>query len=337
MATNHPRDFALLLGQFESLSQAVEFTKNAENYGYNAVSMGETTGRNVPVILGHLAAQTTDLGITDSVLSPYARTPTLLGQTAATLQEMSEGRFRLSIGASSPALAEYWHGVEFDRPLRRLRETIEIVRQVQTGDRVSYDGDIYTPNGLQLTSPAPDPPAPIDVAALGPKATEMTGRFADGWVPQLLPYELLKERLDDLRRGCELGDRDPSDVRVAYTIRCGALEDREQAREYARAQLAFMIAAYGPFYRQAIAEAGWDSLVDTVIDRWNEGERGDAIAAISDELVDSVAAAGTPEEVREQVARFEAIDGVDAVIVSFFGQMSVDEQSQTIEALAPEP
>ncbi len=336
MATDYQRDFSLLLGQFDSLSHAVEFTKDAESMGYNAVSLGETTGRNVPVVLGHLAQHTTEIGIRDSVLSPYARTPTLLGQTAATLQEISGGRFRLSIGASSPALAEYWHGVEFDRPLRRLRETIDIVRQVQAGDRVSYDGEIFTPNGLQLTSPAPAPPAPVDVAALGPKATEMTGRFADGWVPQLLPYGLLKDRLEDLRRGCELGDRDPDSVRVAYTLRCGALDDGEKAREYGRAQLAFMIAAYGPFYRQAIAEAGWDELVDTVVDRWDNGDREGAIEAISADLVDAVTAAGTPEEVREQVRRFEDVPGVDAVIVNFFGQMSAEEQSQTLAALAPE-
>lgn len=335
MATEHQRDFALLLGQFDSLSAAVDFTKEAESLGYNAVSMGETTGRNVPVVLAHLANHTTDIGIRDSVLSPYARTPTLLGQTAASLQEISQGRFRLSIGASSPALAEYWHGVEFDRPLRRLRETIDIVRQVQTGDRVSYDGEIYTPSGLQLTSPAPTPPAPVDVAALGPKATEMTGRFADGWVPQLLPYGLLKDRLEDLHRGSELGDRDPDDVRVAYTLRCGALDDRDKAREYGRAQLAFMIAAYGPFYRQAIVDAGWESLADTVVELWNDGDRDGAMNAISDELLDAVTAAGTPNEVREQVQRFENVPGVDAVIVNFFGQMSVEEQLQTLRVLAP--
>lgn len=336
MATDKQRDFSLLLGQFDSLADAVDFTKEAESLGYNAVSIGETTGRNVPLVLGHLAQHTNVIGIRDSVLSPYARTPTLLGQTAATLQEISQGRFRLSIGASSPALAEYWHGVSFDRPLRRLRETIDIVRQVQSGDRVSYDGEIFTPNGLQLTSPTPEPPAPVDVAALGPKATELTGRFADGWVPQLLPYGLLKERLEDLRRGCELGDRDPDEVRVAYTLRCGALDDREQARAYGRAQLAFMIAAYGPFYRQAIADAGWDESVETVVDRWNDGDRDGATNAISDDLLDAVTAAGTPDEVREQVQRFEAVPGVDAVIVNFFGQMSSDEQSQTLSALAPE-
>jgi coenzyme F420-dependent oxidoreductase len=251
------------------------------------------------------------------------------------MQELSDGRFRLRIGASSPALAERWHGVEFDRPLRRIRETIEIVRQVQSGDRLDYDGEIYSPDGIALSCAPPEEPAPVDVAALGPKATELAGRFADGWVPQLVPYEAFRDRIEDLRRGAELGDRSVDDVRVAYHIRCCALDDRGTAREYARSQVAFMIAVYGPFYRQTIAEAGWQSITETVRDRWTDGDRSGAIEAVPDELLDEVVAAGTPEEAREQVERFEAIEEVDAVQVGFFDGMDDAERRRTLEALAP--
>jgi alkanesulfonate monooxygenase SsuD/methylene tetrahydromethanopterin reductase-like flavin-dependent oxidoreductase (luciferase family) len=164
----------------------------------------------------------------------------------------------------------------------------------------------------------------------------MTGRFADGWVPQLLPLSGLKDRMDDLKRGAELGGRDVEDIRVAHTLRCCAIDDGQRAREYARSQVAFMIAIYGPYYRQAIADAGWADVTSTVSERWQEGDREGAVAAVPDELLDELVAAGTPEAAREQVERFAAVEGVDAIQVGFFGEMSREEQRQTLDALAPE-
>lgn len=336
MLEENSRDLQLPLSDFDQLDEAVAFTQKAEDLGYGYVTTGETTGRNVPLVLSVLAQGTSEIGITDNVVSPYSRSPALLGQTAVTMQEISDGRFRLRVGASSPALAERWHGLDFDRPLRRVRESIEIIRQVQSGDRLDYDGDFYTPDGLKLTCDPPETPAPVDVAALGPKSTEMTGRFADGWVPQLLPINGFKERLEDLERGAELGDRSLDDVRVAHTLRCCALEDGDHARDHARSHIAFMIAIYGPFYRQAIADAGWEDLTEEVRSRWQDGDREGATEAVTDDLLDDLVAAGTPDEAREQVERFEAIDGVDAIQIGFFGRMDREEQEQTLEELAPE-
>lgn len=336
MPVEDGRDIVLPLGEFDDLADAVSLTQFAEDRGYGYVTMGETTGRNVALVLSTLAERTDEIGITDNVLSPYSRTPSLLGQTAVTLQEISDGRFRLRLGASSPALAEQWHGVDYARPLRQLRESIEILEQVQSGDHLDYDGEFFSPSGLKLECPTPDPPAPVDVAALGPKSTEMTGRFADGWVPQLLPLGGLEERMDDLRHGADLGDRSVDDIRVAHTLRCCAIEDGAKAREYARSQVAFMIAIYGPYYRRAIADAGWEAVTAEVGELWQDGEREAAVAAVPDALLDDLVAAGTPEEAREQVERFEAIDGVDAIQVGFFGQMNRQEQEQTLTALAPE-
>ncbi|MCQ4332743.1 TIGR04024 family LLM class F420-dependent oxidoreductase [Natronomonas sp. F2-12] len=335
MSPEPSRDVVLPLGQYDDLSEVCSLARYAEELAYGFLTTGETSGRNVPTVLGVLASETDEIGITNDVISPYSRSPALIGQTAVTIQELSGGRYRLRIGASSPALAEDWHGVEFDRPLRRVRETIEIVRQVQSGDRLDYDGDIYTPDGIALGCAPPEEPAPVDVAALGPKATELAGRFADGWVPQLIPYEGFRDRIGDLRRGVELGDRSVDDVRVAYTLRCCALEDRETAREYARSQVAFMIALYGPFYRKAIAEAGWETVTETVRETWLDGDKSGAIEAVPDELLDEVVAAGTPEEARRQVERFEAIEAVDSVQIGFFDGMDDAERRRTLEALAP--
>lgn len=335
MSAHDTRGVVLSLDSYDDLDDAVAFAGEAERHGYGFVTMGETNGRNVPLVLGQIAATTETLGLADDVLSPYSRTPTTLGQTAATLQEISDGRFRLRLGASSPALAEGWHGVDFERPLRHVREAIDVVRQVQSGERLDYDGDYFSPSGLALQSPAPDPPAPIDVAALGPKATEMTGRFADGWVPQLLTVDALGDRMADLRRGAAMADRSIDDLLVTPHLRTCALDDPGLARSYARQHVAFMIARYGPYYRDAIANAGWQDVTETVANRWNDGDREGAVDAIPAALLDDLVAAGTPAEVREQVDRFEGIEGVDAVQISFFGPMDEDERRATLGAVAP--
>jgi alkanesulfonate monooxygenase SsuD/methylene tetrahydromethanopterin reductase-like flavin-dependent oxidoreductase (luciferase family) len=205
--------------------------------------------------------------------------------------------------------------------------------QISTGERLDYDGTVYEGGGLSLRGVDPAP-VPIDVAALGPKAVELAGRSADGWVPQLFTPAALGERMDDLRRGADLGDRDVKDLRVAVTVRACALDDGERAHEVARRQIAFMIAAYGPYYRESAARQGFESEADAIEAAWSEGDREAAVESVTDEMVDSLVAAGRPDAVRETVARFEEVDGVDAVRVGFFGEMTADERRRTMEVLA---
>jgi len=330
------RDLVLPINSFDTMYDGVDLAQRAEELGYGHVTMGETTGWNMVSLLTLLAEHTDDIGITNDVFCPPSRSPSMLGQTAVTLDELSDGRYRLGLGASSPALVERWHGGGFEPALRRVRETIDIVRQVYSGERLDYDGECYEVSTLSLDRPAPESPPPIDVASLGPKGTELAGRFADGWVPQLFTPDGIRERLEDLRRGAEMADRDPDEVRTALTVRSCAMEDGEEARRIARTQVAFMIARYGPYYRQSIASQGWADTTDEIAERWEEGDQAGAIQALGDDLLEEVVAAGTPDEVRERVAAFDDVDGLDAVQVGFFAEMDEDAQRTTLETLAPE-
>lgn len=329
-----PLDLILSTGDHATIDSAAEQAQLAEDLGFSRVSAGEVTGWNIMPLLSVIAERTEEIGISDDVISSYSRTPSLLGQTALTMHDVTDGRFRLGLGASSPALAEKWHGQSFDRPLRRLRETIDIVREVYDGGDVSYEGDVFEIGGLSYDRSPPDDPPAIDVAALGPKATEMTGRFADGWVPQLFTPDGLADRMEDLRRGAELDDRDPDDLRVAPIIRCYASENRETARSVTRQMVAFLIGAYGPFYGDSVAEQGYAETVDAVREAWSDRDMAAMSAEIDDEMLDSLAAAGTPDEVRERVGEFAAVDGVDAIRVGFAAGMDQDAKRQTMEALA---
>jgi coenzyme F420-dependent oxidoreductase len=325
-------DLVVMASDHDSYNTLIDQAMYAEDLGFTHVTMGETTGWNIVPVLAVIAERTDSIGITDDVLSPYARSPALLGQTALTLQDISGGRYRLGIGTSSPALTEQWHGKSFDRPLRRLRETIDIIRAVFTGDEVKYEGEMYDIGGLSYERAPPALP-PIDVAALGPKAAELAGRFGDGWIPQLFTPDGLRTRLDDVARGAALGNRDVSDLRVAPLVRCCAHEDREYARKLTRQMVAFLIGAYGPFYGQSVARQGYEDVVSEIRDAWSERDTDAMAASLPDTLLDKLAVAGTPDEVRDRIQQFADVDGVDAIRTGFVRGMTQQDKETTMKAL----
>jgi coenzyme F420-dependent oxidoreductase len=269
------------------------------------------------------------------VLNVYSRSPALLGQTAATLQEASAGRLRLGVGPSGPILVEGWHGVEYDRPLRRTRETIEIIRAVLTGETASYDGDIFQLAGFRLRHDPPETLPPIDAGGLGEKSVELAGRFGDGWHALMCTPDGLTERLEHFRRGVELAGDARTDRRVTVSVPCCALADAERARTLVREHIAFYVGAMGMFYREALASQGYDATAQTIAQRWANGDFEGAANAIDDDLLAEMAAAGTPEQCREQIDRFAALDGVDAVSVSFPRSAREEEILDTARALRP--
>lgn len=328
-------DLVLMTADHDSLDSLAEQARRAERHGFARVSAGETTGWDMVTAFAVVGERTDTIGVSNDVLSPFGRAPTVLAQTALTMHEATGGRFRLGLGTSSPAIAERWHGAAFDRPLRRLRETIDVVREVYAGGDVEYDGEIYEIGGLSYDKPIPDDPPGIDVAALGPKATELVGRFADGWVPQLFTPDGLAERMADLERGADLGSRRVDDLRVSPIVRTFASEDRERARETARSMVAFLVGAYGPFYGQSVAQQGYEGEVEAIRAAWDDRDTAAMADALPDGMLDELAAAGTPDEVRDRLERYLAVDGVDAVRVGFVSGMSQADKESTMEAVAP--
>lgn len=327
-------DGVLMLSDHSTIDDAVAQARRYEDRGFARVSMGEVTGWNVVPVLTAIARETDDIGISNDVFAPPARSPAMLAQTALTLHEASDGRYRLGLGPSSPALVERWHSGEFDPALRRTRETIDIVRAVYEGGKVTYDGEVYEMGGMGYDRPAPDDPPAIDLATLGPTAVEMTGRFADGWVPQLFSADGLRDRLGDLERGADLGNRSADDVRVAPIVRTFAHEDGDHARSMARQMVSFLIGAYGPFYGNSVAEQGYPDAVEEIRAAWEENDTAAMAAALPDEALDDLAAAGTPQEVREHYRDLAAVDGVDAVRCGFVAGMGGDDKERTMDALA---
>ncbi|WP_121743220.1 TIGR04024 family LLM class F420-dependent oxidoreductase [Natronorubrum halophilum] len=330
------RDLFLPIPAQPSIESLLEYAEAAEKGGYDRVWLAETWGRDAVTTLTTIATQTDEIGLGTSISSVYSRSPALLGQTAATLHEVSRGRFRLGLGQSTPQLVEGWHGVPHSEPLRRLRESVEIVRQVLSGDVVVYDSNIFEMEGFRLRFEPPSPPPAIDVAAMGPKSMELAGRFADGCHTTMATPGGLADSLDNLETGADLGARNPEDVRVTVELPCCALDDGKRARELVRHHIAFYLGAMGVVYRDHLARQGYEAEAEEIARFWNDGQQDAAMAVISDDLLDSLGVAGTPEQACQQLRRWEALESVDVVAVLFPVHATRDDILATIETLAPE-
>ena len=328
-------DIHLPVNEQPSIQNYVDQVAFAEEHGYAHAWMPETWGRNSVPVLAQIANETDRIGIGPSILNVYSRSPALIGQTAATLQELADGRVRVGVGSSGPIVIEGWHGASFEEPLRRVRESVEVIELVQTGETVNYDGDTVSLSGFRLRSDAPETPAPVDVAGMGPKTVELAGRFGDGWHGIVMSPDGIADRLEDFDRGSSLGDRDRDRQRTMVSVIACALEDGDRAREITRQLLAFYVGSMGTYYREALARQGYEETANEIAARWGSGDREAALEAISDDLLDTFAAAGTPAEARDRLEPFLEVDGLDAVAVGFPRAATPEEVQQTIAELAP--
>ncbi len=329
------RDVHLPVAAQPTIDSIADYAQTAEDGGYDCAWLPETWGRDGVTVLTAMAERTDSIDIGSSILNTYSRSPALLGQTAATLQELSDGRFRLGLGPSGPVVIENWHGVEFGNPLKRTRETVEIVREVLSGETVNYDGDDFQLSGFRLRCDPPETQPPVEVTGMGPKAVELAGRFSDGWHGIMLTPEGMADRIDDIERGAELGDRDPDDVQVTAGVTCCALDDPDEARALVRQHIGFYVGGMGTFYRDALERQGYDEATE-IYDSWQDGDRERALELVDEHILDDLCAAGDPETVREQLERYEDVDGIDAIAVSFPRGASEEQVRQTMEAVAPD-
>lgn len=309
----------------------MKITREAETAGYDTVLVPKTWGREAFSRLGYLAAHTNHVSLGTGIVPIYSRSPALLAQAIATIDEPSDRRAVLGIGLSSPTLIKSWHGIEFEHALRRQRETIEIIRAVLSGDTVEYDGRIFDLEHFHLRFDPPRSDVLILVGAQGETNAELTGGFADGWMPNRIPYSALPELREHVDRGARMRDRDPDDVRtVPYVTTC-VLDDGDRARRRCRETIAFYLGAMGNFHFRAVAKHGYQDEAERIRDRWKAGDKEGAKAAVTEELLWEIAIAGTLEEAAEMLERYAEV--ADAVVTLFPTTVSREEIVEIIESV----
>jgi coenzyme F420-dependent oxidoreductase len=313
--------------------EIVEVVQQAEALGYDSVWVGESWGRDGFTWLTQLACHTSRIKLASGIATVYSRSPALIAQTVASLDEISAGRVILGLGTSGPIVIENWHGIPFDRPLRRTREYIEIIHLILSGERVNYRGDIFQLKGFRLPFAPIRAKIPIYVASLGPQNLRLTGELADGWLPIYLDASHLQDFQRDLAHGAEKAGRPLSAIDVAPYILSCVSEDVEAARGLVQSHLAYYIGGMGTFYANLIARYGFQDEVRRVREAWGKGDRQAAASQVTDAMVAHMAICGSPKEGRAQLEKYRAA-GVTLPIVSFTHGASRDMIQQTLEGLA---
>jgi F420-dependent oxidoreductase-like protein len=313
-----------------SAEEQIGLAEQADSEGLDSVWVAEAWGQDAASVLGHLSARTERIGLGSGLFQIPARSPAMTAMTAATLDALSGGRFRLGLGVSGPQVSEGWHGVSFARPLRRTREYVEIVRAALAREApLEYAGQEFqlpiqgTGLGkpLKLLAKPVQERIPIYLGAIGPQSVEQTARIADGW----LPFMFSPASADEL-----LAPFAGTDVDIAPVVMVCVDEDLDAARDMARPWLALYLGGMGAkgknFYVETAERFGAGESARLVQERFLAGDRGGAAAALSSELIDRSAICCRPGELDEHLAAYERAGATTFLAMPFGDRPAIVEE-----------
>ncbi|MGW8879971.1 LLM class flavin-dependent oxidoreductase [Streptomyces mirabilis] len=309
-----------------SWPETVDFVIEAEKLGLDICWVAEAWGSEAPSPLGYLAARTERMLLGSGIIQLATRTPMAIARAAITLSQISQGRFLLGLGPSGPQVIEGLHGVPFGRPLSRMRETVEIVRQAAAGEKVLHTGrefQIPLPGGdakpMRLSMRA-EHDIPIYLATLSPRMLQLTGEIADGWLGTSFVPEGAKEAyFDHLDAGLTASGRSRADLDICQGAEVAFAEDEDALGTMVadrKKELAFSLGGMGSastnFYNNAYSRQGWADVAAEVRERWQAGDRDGATELVTDEMVLGTTLIGTEGMVRDRL-RVWRDAGVDTV------------------------
>ncbi|WP_370615282.1 LLM class F420-dependent oxidoreductase [Mumia sp. Pv 4-285] len=305
-----------------------------ERAGVDVISVPESYGFDAVSILGLLAGITERVELMSGIVPIYSRTPALLAMTAAGLDQVSDGRFTLGLGASGPQVVEGWHGLPYDAPLGRTREIIEILRTVWRREHLDHQGRRYEiPLPKERGTGAGKPlkmlhrplraEIPVLIAALGQKNVELAAEVAEGWIPFLYIPEKA-DRVWGSAMDAGLAKRDTS-LGPFQIVSGGPMavgDDVEHLRELDRAHLTFYVGAMGPreanFYNRVVRQYGWEAEAEKVQDLYLDGHVAEATAALPTQLLEGTSLIGDESYLRDRLQAYRT-SGVTVVQVTPVG------------------
>ena len=307
----------------EDWQQTAEFVLEAEKLGLDICWVAEAWGADAASPLGYLAARTQTMRLGSGIFQLGTRSPVLIAQTAMTLARLTGGRFLLGLGASGPQVIEGLHGAGFAHPLARMRETVEIVRQVFTGDKLSYTGSQYQiprpgGEGRPMRVSLPPVSVPVYLAALSPKMLELTGEIADGWLGTSFVPEGADAYWTYLDAGLARAGRTRAELDICQGAEINLVDGAGLAQVVAsrKKELAFSLGGMGSgrtnFYNDAYSRQGWAEVAARVRERWQSGDRDGAASLVTDEMVLATTLIGTEDMVRARLEAWREA-GVDTV------------------------
>jgi F420-dependent oxidoreductase-like protein len=303
----------------------------------------EAYGSDAATVMTWVAAHTENIDVGSAIFQIPARSPAMVAMTAATLDSLSGGRFRLGVGVSGPQVSEGWHGVRFNAPLGRTREYVDIVRMALRREPVKYGGKHYTlplPDGpgkaLKLIVHPVREQIPIYLASIGPKNLELTGEIADGWLAIFFSPEYAGESMQHIKTGAAKAGRDLSNFDVVPTVPVVLGNDPEKCGEPLKGYAALYIGGMGSrqqnFYNALARRMGYEKEAAEIQDLYLGGDKMAATAAVPFEFVDRTSLLGSKERITDRLQAY-ADCGVTTLSITP-GGASYDERVNTLRTVA---
>ncbi len=295
------------LGSLLSLDEIMECSQVLSRYNPDSIWVPETWGMECCSVISALSQIAKKPKIGSSIINIYSRTPALISMAAATLDTISNGRFILGLGTSSQSIVDEWHGLEFNRPLARMNEYVEIIRLAISGNKVNYTGKFFKLRNFTLLIKPPRNYIPTYLAAINQNMVELAWNIADGVIFYLRPLTELQHTIPKMQQ------RKKIDV-ACQLITCVS-EDKDEAIERAKKTIAFYVSV-GKIYRAFLAHNGFEKETCAIFDEYQKSGLKNNYIEVSDNMVDSLSVCGTPIEVSKKIKRFVKA-GVDLPILQF--------------------
>ncbi len=323
------------LGDDAPRSRVIEYARRVEELGYDSLWVGESWGRDLFTVLTHIACNTSRIKLATGIVNVFSRTPALVAQSIASLDDISGGRAILGLGSSGAKVIQDWHGVPFETPLARTREYMEIINLAISGERVHFDGRFFKLRDFRLRFEPPRKHIPIYLAAMGPKNVELAGELADGWCPVFFSPRHLPDFRARLAVGAQKAGRTAESISLAPWMIACVSSDAAHARALARGHIAYYVGGMGRYYSELMVRYGFQEEAARIRELWaGRRDREGAQAAVTDAMVDALAVIGDAKRCRERVLEIQAA-GVDSPVLFVPYGAGWSTVRETIEGLAP--
>ena len=311
-------------------AQNLALAREADRLGFAVVWAAEAYGSDAPTVLAWVAAQTERIDVGSAILQIPARSPAMTAMTAATLDTLSGGRFRLGLGVSGPQVSEGWHGVRFDKPLARTREYVEIVRKALRRERLTYAGEHYQlplPDGpgkaLMLTVYPVRKDVPVYLAAVGPKNVELAGEIADGWLAIFFSPEHAGESMRQVAAGRARAGKTVDGFEVVPTVPVVLGDDPATAADQVRPYTALYVGGMGSrkqnFYNAQMVRMGFPEQAAEIQDKYLAKNVEGAMAAVPLAFLEQTALLGDRDRIADRLPAY-AEAGVTTLTVACYGR-----------------
>jgi len=293
------------------VDQLLEDAVLAERLGYDDVWFGDIGSPDALTVAAVVADRTSSVRIGTAVTPVFTRTPAVLAATSATLQQLSGGRFMLGLGSSSAKMVESWHGLCFDHPLSRVRETTNLVRQLLKGEKSDFDGVTLTSHGYRQAPIADE--VPIYLAALRPRMLRLAAEIGEGVIFNFFPQSALPKILEYVHEGARRAGKQEDDVEVVCRFQVAVTDQVDEHLNYLR----YFLAPYfsQEVYNRFLAWCGFEEMAASIAAGWVNKDREATMAALSDELIHDIAVIGDKEYCQERIRQYARM-GIHTHIIS---------------------